>query len=62
MFILMIVIFILGYIAIALEHPLKVDKAVSALAIGTLCWVAYMFGLFDILTQGFKPAVFGIYW
>ncbi|HPT20467.1 MAG TPA: sodium:proton antiporter NhaD [Bacteroidales bacterium] len=55
MFILMIIIFILGYAAIAFEHPLKVDKAVSALAIGTLCWVAYMFGLFDILTQGFSP-------
>jgi Na+/H+ antiporter NhaD/arsenite permease-like protein len=52
MFTLMIVIFVLGYIAIAFEHHLKVDKAVSALAIGTLCWVAYMFGLFDILTNG----------
>lgn len=51
----MIVIFVLGYIAIALEHPLKVDKAVSALAIGTLCWVAYMSGLFDILTAGLSP-------
>jgi len=51
----MIVIFVLGYVAIALEHPLKVDKAVSALAIGTLCWVAYMFGLFDILTGGLSP-------
>lgn len=51
----MIVIFVAGYIAIAFEHPLKVDKAVSALAIGTLCWVAYMFGLFDILTQGLSP-------
>lgn len=51
----MIVIFIFGYIAIAFEHPLKVDKAVSALAIGTLCWVAYMFGLFDILTRGLSP-------
>ena len=51
----MIVIFVLGYLAIALEHPLKVDKAVSALAIGTLCWVAYMSGLFDILTQGLSP-------
>jgi Na+/H+ antiporter NhaD/arsenite permease-like protein len=55
MFILMIVIFVLGYFAIALEHPLKVDKAVSALAIGTLCWVAYMLGLFDILTNGLSP-------
>jgi len=56
MFILMVVIFVLGYIAIALEHPLKVDKAVSALAIGTLCWVAYIFGAFDILAGGLSPA------
>ena len=51
----MIVIFVLGYLAIALEHPLKVDKAVSALAIGTLCWVAYIFGIFDILSNGLSP-------
>ncbi len=56
MFIAMIVIFVLGYVAIALEHPLKVDKAVSALAIGTLCWLAYILGAFDILTQGFSPS------
>ncbi len=51
----MIVIFVLGYLAIALEHPLKVDKAVSALAIGSILWVAYMAGLFDILTRGLSP-------
>ena len=56
MFIAMVVIFVLGYIAIALEHPLKVDKAVSALAIGTLCWLAYILGAFNILTQGISPA------
>ncbi len=55
MFILMVVIFVLGYLTIALEHPLKIDKAVPALAIGTLCWVAYAYGLFDILTQGYSP-------
>ncbi len=31
MFIAMIVVFVLGYTAIALEHPLKVDKAASGL-------------------------------
>jgi Na+/H+ antiporter NhaD/arsenite permease-like protein len=56
MFLVMVVIFVLGYIAIALEHPLRVDKAVSALAIGTLCWVAYIFGAFDILAGGLSPA------
>ncbi len=56
MFIAIVVIFVLGYLAIALEHPLKVDKAVSALAIGTLCWVAYILGAFDILTQALSPS------
>ncbi|MBN2729773.1 MAG: sodium:proton antiporter NhaD [Bacteroidales bacterium] len=56
MFILMVVIFVLGYTAIALEHPLKIDKAASALFIGTATWVAYIFGAFDIFTQGLSPA------
>jgi len=54
MFILMVVIFVLGYIAIALEHPLNVNKAASALIIGTLTWVAYMIGVQDILHLGFS--------
>ena len=29
MFVLMVVVFVLGYVAIALEHPLKVDKAAT---------------------------------
>jgi len=36
MFIVMVVVFVLGYLAIALEHPLRVDKAIPALAIGSL--------------------------
>ncbi|MFA5326815.1 MAG: sodium:proton antiporter NhaD [Prolixibacteraceae bacterium] len=54
MFILMVVIFILGYVAIALEHPLKVDKAASALILGTLVWVVYMFGAEHILSLGYS--------
>ncbi len=56
MFILMVVIFVLGYVAIALEHPLKVDKAASALIIGTLCWVAYIIGAEDILSMGLSQS------
>jgi Na+/H+ antiporter NhaD/arsenite permease-like protein len=56
MFILMVGVFVLGYVAIALEHPLKVDKAASALIIGTLCWVFYILGAEDILHLGFSPA------
>jgi Na+/H+ antiporter NhaD/arsenite permease-like protein len=56
MFILMVVIFVLGYLAIALEHPLKVDKAASALLIGSLTWVAYIMGAADIFNSGVSSA------
>ncbi|MCF8295941.1 MAG: sodium:proton antiporter NhaD [Saprospiraceae bacterium] len=49
MFILMVVIFVLGYTAIALEHPLKVDKAVPALLIGVLTWTVFILGGDNIL-------------
>ena len=42
-YIIMLVVFILGYMAIALEHPLKIDKAASALIIGALGWTLYAF-------------------
>ena len=35
------IIFILGYIAIAMEHPLKVNKAATALITGVLCWTVF---------------------
>jgi Na+/H+ antiporter NhaD/arsenite permease-like protein len=35
-------VFIIGYIAIALEHPLKLNKAASALITGVLCWTIYI--------------------
>ena len=48
-FTLMIVVFVLGYLAIALEHPIKVDKAASALIIGALGWVLFYFGIDEIV-------------
>ncbi len=56
MFILMVVIFVLGYTAIALEHPIRIDKAASALLIGVLTWVVYIVGSTDILHLGFSSA------
>ncbi len=38
MFILMVIVFIIGYTMIALEHPLNLDKAASALLTGTILW------------------------
>ncbi len=39
---LLIFIFTAGYAAIAFEHPLKLNKAASALITGVLCWTIYM--------------------
>lgn len=54
MFILMVVIFVLGYAAIALEHPIKIDKAASALLIGVLTWSVYVLNGHEILGLGFS--------
>jgi len=55
-FILMLIVFVLGYLAIALEGPIKVDKAASALLLGVIIWVVYIYGLPDVLNLGFSPA------
>ena len=38
---LLIIVFVLGYIAVAFEHPLQINKAASALIMGVLCWTIY---------------------
>lgn len=40
--IFIIVVFVVGYAAIAFEHPLKINKAASALITGVLCWTIYI--------------------
>jgi Na+/H+ antiporter NhaD/arsenite permease-like protein len=37
-----LIVFILGYAAIALEHPIRLNKAASALITGVLCWTIYI--------------------
>ena len=56
MFTIMIAIFVLGYLAIALEHPIKVDKAASALLLGSILWALYALFSDKILTLGFSPS------
>ncbi len=41
MIMLLVAIFVIGYIAIALEHPLKVDKTAVALVLGVALWIVY---------------------
>ncbi len=52
MLILITVIFILGYSAIALEHTIKINKAASALVTGVLVWSIYsLFSADKILVE-----------
>ncbi|MDL2224305.1 sodium:proton antiporter NhaD [Bacteroidales bacterium OttesenSCG-928-M06] len=39
MFTIMIVVFVIGYACIALEHPLGINKTATALLLGSLMWV-----------------------
>ncbi|MES2772778.1 MAG: sodium:proton antiporter NhaD [Bacteroidota bacterium] len=39
---IILTVFILGYLAIAFEHPLRINKAASALITGVLCWTIYI--------------------
>jgi Na+/H+ antiporter NhaD/arsenite permease-like protein len=37
----LVILFIIGYILIALEHPIKINKAATALILGMLLWTLY---------------------
>lgn len=39
---IIIIIFLLGYLAIALEHSIHINKAATALITGVLCWTVYI--------------------
>ncbi len=54
--VLMLVVFVLGYIAIAMEGPLQVNKAASALMLGVIIWVIYIYGLPGVLNLDFSPS------
>lgn len=43
----MIVVFIVGYLMIALEHNIHIDKAPTALIAGMVCWALYSFYLYQ---------------
>ena len=36
-----IIIFVIGYLLIALEHPIKINKSATAIVTGVLCWTIY---------------------
>ena len=51
--ILLLIVFILGYLAIAFEHPIKIDKAATALVMGGVIWGALALGIDELVTKEF---------
>ncbi|WP_019673784.1 sodium:proton antiporter NhaD [Psychrobacter lutiphocae] len=48
---LMALVFVIGYVAIALEHNIHIDKAASALLTAILVWTLLVFGADTLLTE-----------
>ena len=46
----MVIVFIVGYLMIALEHNIHIDKAPTALIVGMVCW-----GLYSFILHGTDP-------
>ena len=44
MTIVLIAVFVIGYLAIALEHPIRVNKTASALLTGVILWTLFILG------------------
>lgn len=58
MHILIVLIFVLGYLSIAFEHKIRINKAASALLIGVLCWSLYVTNLSSLIRPEVIPTWF----
>ena len=56
---LIISIFVIGYLAITLEHTLKIDKLIPALIMMAMCWALIAFGI-DVFPNWFDSAKGGL--
>jgi Na+/H+ antiporter NhaD/arsenite permease-like protein len=52
--VLIVLIFVLGYVGITMEHTLKIDKLIPALLMMAICWATIALGI-DSFTQWFDP-------
>lgn len=57
MYIAILLLFMLGYLFIALEHTFKIDKAAIALLTGTICWALFITGGTDLIHATSHQAV-----
>lgn len=55
---LIIGVFVVGYLAIAFEHKLHINKAASAIFIGVVCWSLYVMNLGELLPAESIPQWF----
>ncbi|MDE5900182.1 MAG: sodium:proton antiporter NhaD [Muribaculaceae bacterium] len=49
MLIPLLIVFVIGYLCIAFEHPLRVDKTATALLLGMVMWCMYALGSAEIV-------------
>src|SRR5688572_3001165 len=52
---IIIIVFVLGYLAITLEHNFKIDKLIPALVMMAICWALVALGI-DTFPQWFDSA------
>ena len=52
---MIIMVFVLGYLAITLEHSLKIDKLIPALVMMAICWALVVLGV-DNFSEWFNSA------
>jgi Na+/H+ antiporter NhaD/arsenite permease-like protein len=55
---IILTVFIIGYVAIALEHTVRINKAASALLVGVVCWSIYIVNLDQLLPVDAVPQWF----
>lgn len=53
-----LIVFVCGYLAIALEHKIHINKAASALFIGIVCWVLFIFSINELVPLEAVPRWF----
>lgn len=56
MILTLIIIFFIGYLAIALEHPLRIDKSALALLLGMILWIVYALWCDELVNPEFVKA------
>jgi Na+/H+ antiporter NhaD/arsenite permease-like protein len=49
MLLLIVLVFVIGYAAIVLEHPLKLDKTVPAIMTGAILWAIISLGHLEVV-------------